>query len=424
MSKLRFAPIFVLLAAVGLTSTLPVLGLAPAAYAADEAEQPKGETVRAEVGLPLQAAQELIKQQKYKEALAKIAETDAVPNKTPWETFTIDHMRGAAAARAGDTELAGKSFESVIASGRLSPAEQVKVVQALGNMYYDAKNYPKAIEWLTRSMKEGGADPQTRTLLIQSYYLSNDIPRATSELQSAIAADESAGRAPSEIELKLLASCALKSNDKGGYQVALEKLNTYYPKKDYWLDLIGRVQNKPGFSDRLVLDLYRLKAATVQLQTSSEFTDMAQLSLLAGFPAEAKKTLDQGYQSGLLGSGPDAAKQKRLQDQAGKAASDDLKSMTQSETAAVNAKEGTGQVNLGYALVTAGQFDKGLRLMEDGLKKGNLKRSDDAKLHLGIAYQLAGQKDKAIEAFKSVQGTDGAADLARLWIMQVNHPLN
>ena len=424
MSKLRFAPIFVLLAAVGLTSTLPVLGLAPAAYAADEAEQPKGETVRAEVGLPLQAAQELIKQQKYKEALVKIAETDAVPNKTPWETFTIDHMRGAAAARAGDTELAGKSFEAVIASGRLSPAEQVKVVQALGNMYYDAKNYPKAIEWLTRSLKEGGADPQTRTLLIQSYYLSNDIPRATSELQSAIAADESAGRAPSEIELKLLASCALKSNDKGGYQVALEKLNTYYPKKDYWLDLIGRVQNKPGFSDRLVLDLYRLKAATVQLQTSSEFTDMAQLSLLAGFPAEAKKTLDQGYQSGLLGSGPDAAKQKRLQDQAGKAASDDLKSMTQSETAAVNAKEGTGQVNLGYALVTAGQFDKGLRLMEDGLKKGNLKRSDDAKLHLGIAYQLAGQKDKAIEAFKSVQGTDGAADLARLWIMQVNHPLN
>ncbi|AMO99126.1 TPR repeat family protein [Collimonas arenae] len=424
MSKLRFAPIFVLLTAVGLTSTLPVLGLAPAAYAADEAEQPKGETVRAEVGVPLQAAQELIKQQKYKEALAKIAETDAVPNKTPWETFTIDHMRGAAAARAGDTEQAGKSFEAVIASGRLSPAEQAKVVQALGNMYYDAKNYPKAIAWLTRSLKEGGADPQTRTLLIQSYYLSNDIPRATSELQSAIAADESAGRAPSEIELKLLASCALKSNDKDGYQVALEKLNTYYPKKDYWLDLIGRVQNKPGFSDRLVLDLYRLKAATVQLQTSSEFTDMAQLSLLAGFPAEAKKTLDQGYQSGLLGSGPDAAKQKRLQDQAGKAASDDLKSMAQSETAAVNAKEGTGQVNLGYALVTAGQFDKGLRLMEDGLKKGNLKRSDDAKLHLGIAYQLAGQKDKAIEAFKSVKGTDGAADLARLWVMQVNHPLN
>ena len=74
--------------------------------------------------------------------------------------------------------------------------------------------------------------------------------------------------------------------------------------------------------------------------------------------------------------------------------------------------------------MTAGQFDKGLSLMEDGLKKSGLKRSEDAKLHLGIAYQMAGQKEKAIQAFKTVQGADGVADLARLWIMQVNHPVN
>ncbi len=150
---------------------------------------------------------------------------------------------------------------------------------------------------------------------------------------------------------------------------------------------------------------------------------MAQLALLAGFPAEAKQVLDQGYQAGLLGSGADAAKQKRLRDQANKAATDDLKTMAQSEASVSGAKEGTGQINLGYALVTAGQFDKGLGLMEEGLKK-SVKRSEDAKLHLGIAYQMAGQKDKAIQAFKSVQGTNGVADLAQLWVMQVNHPVN
>lgn len=415
---------FVLLAAVGLNTTLPVLGLTQSAYAADDADKAKAETVRQEIGLPLQAAQALMKEQKYKEALAKIAETDAVGDKTPFEIYSIDRMRGAVAASAGDTALAGKSFEAVIASGRLTPAEQGKIVKALGNLYYEAQNYPKAIEWLSRSQKEGDTDPATHTLLIQSYYLSNDIPRATSELQAVIAADEAASRAPTEINLKLLISCALKSNDKAAYLAGLEKLNTYYPKKEYWADLLNKVQSKPGFSDRLVLDTYRLKAATVQLQTSTEFTDMAQLSLLGGFPAEAKKTLDQGYQAGLLGSGPDAAKQKRLRDQANKAAADDLKTMAQSEASVTASKEGTGQINLGYALVTAGQFDKGLTLMEDGLKKGGLKRIDDAKLHLGIAYQMAGQKEKAIQTFKTVQGADGVADLARLWIMQVNHPVN
>jgi hypothetical protein len=36
-------------------------------------------------------------------------------------------------------------------------------------------------------------------------------------------------------------------------------------------------------------------------------------------------------------------------------------------------------------------------------------------LHLGIAYLRAGNKAKANEAFRGVKGTDGAADLARLW---------
>ena len=42
------------------------------------------ESLRPEVGKPLQAAQELMKAQKYKEALAKIREADAVSGKTAY----------------------------------------------------------------------------------------------------------------------------------------------------------------------------------------------------------------------------------------------------------------------------------------------------------------------------------------------------
>lgn len=50
-----------------------------------------------------------------------------------------------------------------------------------------------------------------------------------------------------------------------------------------------------------------------------------------------------------------------------------------------------------------------------------MKRPDDARLHLGYAYLLAGQKAKAAQTFKAVQGTDGSADLARLWLLQMQH---
>ena len=68
-------------------------------------------------------------------------------------------------------------------------------------------------------------------------------------------------------------------------------------------------------------------------------------------------------------------------------------------------------------LVCAGHFEKGIALMEQGIQKGGIGQPDEAKLHLAIAYLAAGQKANAITAFKSVQGSDSTADLARLWLI-------
>jgi hypothetical protein len=53
-------------------------------------------------------------------------------------------------------------------------------------------------------------------------------------------------------------------------------------------------------------------------------------------------------------------------------------------------------------------------MMQQGIAKGSLKRPEDAKLHLGIAQVMAGDA-KAQATLRSVGGTDGTADLARLW---------
>jgi Tfp pilus assembly protein PilF len=421
MFQFRFLRLglIVALAAAGLHAAPALLGIASHAYAQEQAV-----TLRPEVGKPLQAAQELLKAKKYKEALAKVNEADSASGKTPNETVTIERMRATVAYAAGDRETATKSFESVLASGRVTGPDKLKIMQALGGMHYQAKDYPKAITWYSRYLKEGGEDAAIRPLLIQSYYLNNDFARAASEVQADIHAAEKAGRAPGEEQLQLLANCALKQNDKAGYVNAIEKLVAYHPKKDYWIDLLNRVQAKPGFADRLTLDVYRLKFAAGLVNKADQYMEMTQLALQAGFPAEAVKFVEHGFKTGVLGTGADAARQKRLRDLANKSAADDSKTMTQAETDAAKNKDGTGLVNLGYAYVSAGQFDKGISLMEQGIGKGGIKRADDAKLHLAIAYLRAGQKAKAIQTFKSVQGTDGTADLARYWAMHANRPIS
>ena len=68
-----------------------------------------------------------------------------------------------------------------------------------------------------------------------------------------------------------------------------------------------------------------------------------------------------------------------------------------------------------------GKSEKGLAMMQQGMKMGGgFRRPDHAKLQLAYAYRLAAQNDKALQMFKTVQGTDGAAALARLWVLRLS----
>ncbi len=69
------------------------------------------EAVRGEIGRPLQAARDLIKAKKYSEALAKLREADAVPNRNANENFLLEQMRASAALSAGDNGQAIKAIQ-------------------------------------------------------------------------------------------------------------------------------------------------------------------------------------------------------------------------------------------------------------------------------------------------------------------------
>jgi hypothetical protein len=371
------------------------------------------DSARPEIGKPLQAADGLFKQKKYKEALAEVAKADAVAGKTPYENYLIQRTRGSIAAAAGEYETAAKSFEAVIALGRSAPADQLKMIQAVAGLHYQAKDYAKAAQWSARYLKEGGTDPQMRTVLVQSYFLSNDC----ASVAKVVGDNGEGGRRPSEAELQILANCYLKLKDNTGYISAIEKLVTYYPKKEYWTDLLNRVQKKSGFSDRLSLDVYRLKLATGNLTTANDYLEMAQLALQAGFPFEAKSVVDKGYAAGALGAGKDAERHKRLKDLAAKTADEPVKARAQAEKDAQADKAGTALVTIGYNYVTEGAPQKGLAIMEQGVQKGGLKRPEDAKLLLGIAQLQYGAKSRGLQTLKGVQGSDGTAELARLWML-------
>ena len=374
------------------------------------------DAVRPDVGKPLQAAGDLIKAGKYKEALAKVRDADAVPNKNASESYTIERMRIAAASGAGDAETAGKSFEALAATGKLAPADKLRMLESLAGTAYRAKDYAKTMQWGQRYFKEGGTSGSVRTLLIQSQYLGGDFAGAARELQVEISASEKAGQAPAEDRLKLLANATQRMNDTNAYVWAVEKLVTYYPQKQYWTDLLGRLQRKPNFSDRLALDTYRLSLATGATSAAADYMEMVQLAVQAGSLNEAQQAMDKGFAAGVLGVGPEAERHKRLKDLVAKRLAESKAGQAQALVDAKAAKDGGELLAIGMDQVYGGQAKAGLELMQQGIAKGT-KRPDDAKLHLAIAQLVAGDHAKSAATFRTVQGNDGTADLARLWAL-------
>ncbi|WP_229415785.1 tetratricopeptide repeat protein [Pseudoduganella armeniaca] len=406
MSKFRLAHLGLAMAALGFSAAAPMVGLVPAAYAAD--------TVRAEVGKPLQEAQRLASSGKNREALAKLKEADAVGGKSDFEKYQIERVRAAAAAGAGDNDTAIRAFETLINSGRLSASEKPKFTEGLAGMYYRAKDYPKAITWIQKSLQDNPNNATMKQLLTQTYFISGRYAEAAKEL--------SQGR-QSEENLQMLANIQLKQNDKAGYVQTLEKLAGQYPKASYWADLLNRVQGKPGFSSTLNLDVMRLKLALGQLTKPSEFMEMAQLALQAGNAPEAIKIIDTGYKKGALGTGTDAARHQRLKDLANKTLADQTANQATQEANLIKEKDSDGLFNMGYALTSGGKADKGIALMEQAMKIGTPRRPEEQKLHYGIALHNAGKKAPALAALKNVKGTAGEAELARYWTLYINNPM-
>src|SRR5438105_1067107 len=371
------------------------------------------EAVRPDVGKPLQAAQEAIRAGKYKQALDKVREAERVGGRTADENYLIERMRLEGASGAGDVETAARSCEAV--SGRVSGADKLKMIESLAGAYYRARDYNKAMQWGQRYFREGGTSGAIRTLLIQSQYLAGDFAGAAKELRTEIEQAEKIGSAPGEDRLKLLVNATLKLNDTNGYVWALERLVTYYPKKEYWVDLLARLQRKPNFSDRLALDTYRLSLATGSMSAANDYMEMGQLALQAGFPNEAKQVIDKGFAAGVLGTGKEAERHKRLRDLVAKKVDEDKKEQADKLDEAEAAKDGTALINSGMNLVSNGDKANGLALRHKSIAKANLKRPDDARLHLGIAQLVAGDNSRAVATLREVKGNDGTADLARLW---------
>jgi hypothetical protein len=389
--------------------------LAALLLAAGLAQVQVAHAVSAAVAKPLKEASDLVRAGKAKDALAKL---NGVTGSGPEDTYMIARIRGAAYQSMNDNGQAAQQLEAAFATGHVPTGEAGRLATTLAGIYAQQHNNAKSMQWVEKAKAAGYNGSDLRQIQDYVQGSSGDYGQIARDNAAKIQAAESAGRRPDEDDLLRLADAYRHTNNKAGDLQVKEKLVLNYPSnKQYSSIYLADLPGKAGFSSRFSLELLRLRLASGNLTAAADYMEMGQLLLQAQLPAEAKVVLDKGYAAGVLGTGAEAARQQRLRDLVNKSATDAVASLAKRTADAKAVKTGDDLVAIGAEYASMGKYDEGIELIQQGIAKDSLKHPEDAKLRLGVAMLQSGKgKAAAAKQLRTVQGTDGAPEVARLYV--------
>ena len=386
--------------------------LAPVAvFAADKPQN------SAKLAKPLKAAHDDLDAKKYPEAIGKLKEAEGTAGKTPYDQHMINEMLAFAYIRTNDYPDAAKAIEAEVEDGFTPENEQQQKIKTLAALHYQLKNYDKAIDFGQRAIKGGYGSEETKKIVGQAYYLKGDWKNTLKFEEGLVDAAIKGGSNPSSESLQLVLSACVKMEDNACTTKALEKLVTYYPKPEYWQNLLFGLMKETASSDANTLQAYRLMYEVDVLKSADDYIEMAQLAMDAGSPGEAQKALQRGFDKNVFADQRNKEKAQRLLDKAKQKAAADQPTLDKIAKQADAAPTGVQNAGMGLAYLGYGQYDKAVDAYSKAVSKGGLKNPPETQLMLGIADLKAGHKDDAVKAFKAVKGDPILERLASLWAL-------
>ena len=232
-----------------------------------------------EVGKPLKEAQAQIQKKNWDVAMAKLKEANGQATKTPYEQYTINELMAYVMLRTNDSAGAAKLYEQNLNSGQV-PADQVPGrVKTLSQLFFQTRNYPKAIEYGNRWIKNSSADSEPYLLVAQSYFQQKDCKNATKFMQSGMDAARHANQPIKQnwLDLKLYCQDAMK--DTEGVIETRMQLVRNFPSHEHWDALLSTIYNRAENDDLTTLNYYRLMLDLDVLKKPNDYKEMAEMDI-------------------------------------------------------------------------------------------------------------------------------------------------
>ena len=306
---------------------------------------------------------------------------------------------------------------------KLSPISnglQLELLLTIGQLYFSTEQYSQSIRSLEKALKMTTKKDFTPHIILgQAYLRTGYYRKALSQTKIAMDMADKRGIAPKEQWLALLKTVYLELDEMTALAAVLEKLVKRFPRKKHWLHLASVYASL----DETQKQLTTLEIAYQQniFTHSKEYIYLAHLYLQADIPYKAARLLDQEIKSGRINK---TDKHLFLESQSWLLAQEFEKSIPPLQAAAKLSAGGNYYIQLGQIYMSLEQWKNASAAFINGLRKGGLKRPDNAFLALGTALFYQGALEAARDAFAEAREDERSIKVAKQWIDYINSTLD
>jgi tetratricopeptide (TPR) repeat protein len=429
-SKAALLAIPVVAAQVALTQVQSELGLSPYTSAIAQEEQaakPQQETRRTpalrnkvyERLAEAQAAAEAKDMAGAQKVLDNMIAAGGKNELNSYELANVYNLYAFVHYSREDYPKALQAYEEVVKQPDIPLAMEINTKYTIAQLYFVQEQWKKGIDALNEwfALTENPSE-NSYILLAQGYYQLKDYNKALANTETAINMYKEKGKVPKEQWFNLARFLYFDKNDIDNAVAVLEELLTYYPKKQYWV----QVSHMYGEQKKESWQLAAMETAYVQdmLDKGTEQVTMAYLYLNGEVPYKAAKAMDKGIKNDSIEG---TSKNYEVMGNAWRQAQEVSKAIPAMEQAAAKSDSGELYARLGNVYLDGDQYKKAIEAINKGLQRGGVKRPDTARLVLGMAYFNDKQYAKAREAFKAAGRDERSEKYAAQWILYMDTEL-
>ncbi len=339
---------------------------------------------------------------------AKVAAAQAVAT-TKEDHYLVGQLELKAALAAKDNAAMSRAIDVIASSGYESAADVAQLYMALGNTYYQAKQFDPAAAAFEKGM---ALNPQNTDLLLnlgEARFSQGRAADAVGLFQRAIQAKVAAGQKPGEDVYKRTVRIAYDSKLASAPEVTREWIAAY-PSPDSWHNALAIYRNLSQPDAATQVDILRLARATKSMGGTGDYNIYVSETANQANYGEAKAVLDEGISSGKI-KASDPIVQQMQSALKGKGAPTAAELTSREQTAKIP----TAYLKVGDAYYGAGNFQKAAELYGKAAAAGA--DANLSNLRRGESLAQAGDKAGATAALTKVSGSLG--EIAKYWLVYV-----